>query len=422
MHKDKIAILEYFPDGTPIDKWFYEIPKLSELGKRYILTDYTEKNKSVVCTNEIQSLINYAYDTGGGVIVIPEGVFYTGAIFFKQGVHLCIEKGGILKGSDDISDYPICNTRIEGENCKYYSALINADGIDGFTIFGEGVIDGNGEKAWKAFWKRREWNPECTNKDEQRPRLIYLSNCKNITVTGLTLQNAHFWTNHLYKCKYVKYIGCRITSPAKPVPAPSTDGIDIDVCEDVLIKNCYFSVNDDAVVLKGGKGPYADTMPENGANERIIVEDCEYGFCHSCLTCGSESIHNKNIIARRLKVKNAERFLWLKIRPDTPQNYELIEIKEINGTLLEDFVNINPWTQFYDLKERKDIPLSYASNIVIKNCEINCDTYFNVKEDSDQYILSNFIFENLNITARNYGYSAKSIENFKENNVCVNLT
>ena len=34
--------LEFFPDGTPIDHWFYEIetPELSALGKPYPLTDY----------------------------------------------------------------------------------------------------------------------------------------------------------------------------------------------------------------------------------------------------------------------------------------------------------------------------------------------------------------------------------------------
>ena len=48
----------------------------------------------------------------------------------------------MLKGSDDCSDYPICETRIEGESCLYFSALINADGLDGcqseFKTLGEG--------------------------------------------------------------------------------------------------------------------------------------------------------------------------------------------------------------------------------------------------------------------------------------------
>ena len=56
------------------------------------------------------------------------------------------------------------------------------------------------------------------------------------------------------------------------------------------------SVDDDAVALKGGKGPWADQDKENnGANRNIIIEDCVYGLCHSALTCGSESIHNHNI-------------------------------------------------------------------------------------------------------------------------------
>lgn len=129
---------------------------------------------------------------------------------------------------------------------------------------------------------------------------------------------SHFWTTHLYKCNHVKYLNCYIFSPAYPIKAPSTDAIDIDVCTDVLVKNCYLEVNDDSVVLKGGKGPWADQVADNGSNERIIIEDCTYGFCHGCLTCGSESVHNRNIIMRRIKVAEGKNLLWLKMRPDTP--------------------------------------------------------------------------------------------------------
>lgn len=421
--KAEVSKQEFFPDGTLIDKWFYktQLPDLEKMGKQYILTDYIKEKENKIYTNEIQSLIDHIAENGGGTLVIPEGKFYTGAIFFKQGVNLYISKGGILMGSDDIFDYPLCDTRIEGESCKYYSALINADGIDGFTMFGEGIIDGNGEKSWKAFWMRIQWNPQCTNKDEQRPRLVYLSNCKNVTVAGLTLQNSHFWTNHIYKCKHVKYIGCRITSPADNVPAPSTDGIDIDVCEDVLIKNCYFAVNDDSVVLKGGKGPDANIMLENGSNERIIVEDCEYGFCHGCLTCGSESIHNKNIIVRRVNVRDSEMFLRLKMRPDTLQMYEYITIEDVQGYVKKGFINIKPWTQFFDLKGRKNILFSHARNILIRNCKIQCGTYFNVQNCPEQYKLSNFKLENLRITTGEYGETEDFIENSEIKDVYVNV-
>ena len=155
---------EFFPDGTPIDHWFYntKVPSLEELGKQYILTQYHIFDNGKTYTKEIQGLIDMAAEQGGGVIVVPAGTYLTGSLFFKQGVNLYISKGGTLKGSDDISDYKICETRIEGETCLYFSALINADNVDGFTICGPGTIDGNGLKSWKAFWLRREWNPQCT--------------------------------------------------------------------------------------------------------------------------------------------------------------------------------------------------------------------------------------------------------------------
>lgn len=412
---------EFFPDKTVISDWFYntDTPNADSYKDKYLITDYGILSDGKVYTEKFQSLIDMIASLGGGLIVVPKGEYITGALFFKQNVHLYIEKGGILKGSDDISDYPVMDTRIEGESCKYYPALINADSTDGICLFGEGIIDGNGEKSWKAFWQRLEWNPKATNKDEQRPRLVFISNSKNVTVSGLRLQNSHFWTNHIYKCQFVKFLGCNIFSPEQPVRAPSTDAIDIDACSDVLIKNCRFEVNDDAVALKGGKGPFADTAEENGANERVIIEDCEYGFCHSCLTCGSESIHNKNIIVRRIKVSNAINLLWLKMRPDTPQHYEYVTIENAVGSV-ENFININPWTQFFDLKGRKEIPLSFAEHITMQNCDITAKTFFNVKPDDEQYILSDFIFENLNIKAENTEFLVDAVKNFKVNNVNIN--
>ena len=416
-----MALNDFFPDGTLIDNWFYDIsvPSLNELGTQYVLTQHGILDDGRVHTEEIQRLIDTAAENGGGVIVVPAGTYLTGSLFFKQGVNLYVSEGGTLKGSDDVSDYAIRETRIEGETCLYFAAMINADGVDGFTMCGQGTIDGNGLRSWKAFWLRRTWNPKCTNKDEQRPRLVYISNSSNVLVAGLHLQNAHFWTNHIYRCNHVKYLNCRIFSPAAPVKAPSTDAIDIDVCTDVLIKNCYLEVNDDSVVLKGGKGPWADTAPENGTNERIIVEDCTYGFCHGCLTCGSESVHNRNIIVRRIKVGSGSNLLWLKMRPDTPQHYEYISMDDIEGKITN-FININPWTQFFDLKGREDIPLSVADHIVMKNCKVECETFFNVTPNDEQYRLSDFTFENLEIKVENGSFEHSCIENARVENVKIN--
>lgn len=411
---------EKFPDGTPIPKWFNEndVPEVATLGKAYEITAFGAVNDSTVLQTEcIQRAIDAASANGGGVVVIPEGTYLSGALFFKPHTHLHLSEGAVLKGSDDISNFPVALTRIEGETCKYFTALVNADGLDGFTITGKGRIDGNGLRYWKAFWLRRSWNPKCTNKDEQRPRLVYISNCKNVTIADVHLANSPFWSSHLYKCENVKYLNVRITSPKAPVKAPSTDAIDIDACHNVLVKNCYMSVNDDAIALKGGKGTWADQDPNNGGNSCIIIEDCTYGFCHSALTCGSESLHNRNIVFRRSKVNDAQRLLWLKMRPDTPQHYEYITVEDIEGSA-SNFLYIRPWTQFFDKKERADMPKSRANNIVMRNIRFSCDTFFNVKQ-SDQYDLTDFTFQNLDIKARKPEFDKTQVQSFTVENVKV---
>lgn len=411
---------QIFPDGTAIDPWFFDIktPTLDMLGRRYVLTQYGILDDGRDHTATIQALIDRAAAEGGGVIVVPPGVYRSGALFFKQGVHLWVEEGGTLKGSDDISAYPLLSTRIEGESCMYFAALINADGVDGFVLGGRGTIDGSGQRAWSAFWRRRQWNPDCTNKDEQRARLVYLSNCRNVLFAGLRLQNSQFWTTHLYRCERVKYIGCGFYSPAAPLNAPSTDAIDIDVCTDVLIKNCHIEVNDDAIALKGGKGPWADTAPENGPNERVLIEDCTFGFCHACLTCGSESVADRNILLRRAKVSGARNFLRLKLRPDTHQLYEYITVEQVTGNV-DSFININPWAQFYDLKGRGDLPRSEARHITVRGCELDCGTCFNMAADEERYILSDFTFEDLNIRAQKRGEAEKCVSALRMENCSV---
>ncbi len=412
---------ERFPDGTPIDRWFYQSKpvNLNSLGERFVVTEYGVNNDSTLLqTTALQAVIDRAAEKGG-VVVIPKGVFLSGALFFKQGTHLHLESGAVLKGSDDIANFPLVKTRIEGQTVKYFSALVNADNVDGFTISGKGAIDGNGLRYWRAFWLRREFNPQCTNMDEMRPRLVYISNAKNVRLEGVTLRNSPFWTCHIYRSERVQIDGVSFYAPYEPVKAPSSDAIDLDVCRDVLVKSCYMSVNDDAIALKGGKGPWADKDPNNGGNERIIIEDCVYGFCHSCLTCGSESIHNRNIILRRITVDRASRLLWLKMRPDTPQNYEYITIEDIKGNV-GSFLYVRPWTQFFDLKGREDIPMSYGHHVVMRNMEVECNIFFDVQRRDDQYRLSDFTFENLKIKAKNGDCDKGIIERFDWRNVQVN--
>lgn len=415
---------EIFPDGTPIPEWFREhrVVSVKELGKQYCITNYGVQNDSTILqTERIQAVIDKAAQEGGGVICIPKGTFLSGSLFFRPRTHLYLEKGATLKGSDDISHFDVIDTSLEGQNLTYFAALVNVIGVDGFTLSGEGKINGNGLRFWKSFWLRRQVNPQCTNLEELRPRLIYIADSKNVQLSGVRLENSPFWTTHLYRCENVKLLNLSIFAPHSPVKAPSSDAIDIDVCKNVLVKGCYMSVNDDAIALKGGKGPWADQdKVNNGSNLNIIIEDCVWGFCHSALTCGSESIHNRNILVRRCRVEHAQRLLWLKMRPDTPQNYEYIQLEDITGSAIN-FLFAQPWTQFFDLKDRKDVPYSYSSHVTMRNIQLDCDVLFAVKKDETQYKLSDFLFENLKITARKSGEICKDyIHNLQIRNVTVN--
>jgi polygalacturonase len=410
-----------FPDGNKIPAWFLDKTKLQleQLGKQFIITNFGAVNDSMVLqTAVIQNTINEAAKQGGGVVIIPKGTYLSGALFFKPKTHLYVADGGVLKGSDDISNYPKMPSRMEGQNLDYFPALVNAYGVDGFSISGKGMINGNGPKYWESFWQRRRENKNCTNLEVSRPRLVFIWNCKNVQVQDVKLHNSGFWTSHYYKCNDVKILDLHIFSPHAEVKAPSTDAIDLDACSNVLISGCYMSVNDDAIALKGGKGPWADKDPNNGENTNILIEDCEFGFCHSALTCGSEAIHNKNVLMRNCHINEAMRVLWLKMRPDTPQKYEYISVENIKGQAYS-LIFIKPWRQFFDLQGRKDAPVSYSENITLRNIDLKCEIFFDVAIDTN-IRLKDFTFEDLSIIAGKNSFDRSLINGVKLKNVMVN--
>ena len=419
--KAKVEQQETWPDGTPMDTWFTAEGKVDveTLGKRYVLTDFgVRQGTEEVQTKQIQAVIDRAAREGGGVVVVPKGTFFSGSLFFKPGTHLLVEEGGVLKGSERIRDFEIRETRIEGQTCKYFTALVNADGVDGFTIAGKGTIDGNGTNYWEEFWIRRQWNRQCTNKDAQRPRLTYISNSKNVTIQDVRLINSPFWTNHIYRCDHVRYLDLYIYSSTVDIKGPSTDAIDIDVCHDVVVRGCYMNVNDDAVVLKGGKGTFADQAPENGPCYNILVENCHYGTVHGCMTLGSESVHDWNVIMRNCKADNTNNVLWLKMRPDTPQHYEYVRVENFTGKC-RNCLLIKGWTQFYEKQERPDMPMSQCHDITFKGIRMNCGNFFNVAQ-SDKFILKNFTFEDCDVQDATPQFDGKLIESTVVKNVKIN--
>ena len=116
--------------------------------KRYVITDFgAVADGKTVNTKAIQAAIDKcAANKKGGVVVVPMGTFLSGAIFLKQGVDLLVEKDGVLKGTTNIDDYPQIQSRWEGTEEMYTASFINAEGVIGLTLSGEGTIDGSGEE------------------------------------------------------------------------------------------------------------------------------------------------------------------------------------------------------------------------------------------------------------------------------------
>ena len=103
-------------------------------------------------TAALQGEIDRLAAAGGGTLTVGAGVHRTGALFFRPGVNLHLEKDAVLLGSDAAADYPIRETRLGGRTFDYYPAMLNADRCDGFRITGEGVVDGHGLPTWRAYW------------------------------------------------------------------------------------------------------------------------------------------------------------------------------------------------------------------------------------------------------------------------------
>ncbi len=134
-----------WPDGSEIPAWFNDTAavELSSLGPQFSITSFGAIGDSATLnTAVIQATIDSAAAAGGGVVVVPQGRFRTGALFFKPGTHLHLLDGAILLGSDEIGDFPPMPSRMEGRFIDYFPAVVNAYHCDGFTITGEGTIDG----------------------------------------------------------------------------------------------------------------------------------------------------------------------------------------------------------------------------------------------------------------------------------------
>lgn len=393
---------------------------------RKLVTDFGAVGDSTTLnTQAIQKTID-SVATTGGVVEIPQGVFMTGSIFLKPGVELYLAEGAVLLGSTNIEDYPKRETRIEGHFEPWRLALVNAQGMNGVRIGGKGKLDGNGRPFWEAFWKRRAENPRCTNLEVERPRLMFIDRCTDVQIEGLKLHDSGFWNLHLYRCRDVVIDGLEIKAPVSgQTRAPSTDGIDIDSCQNVTVRRCNISVHDDNIALKGSKGPLADKDTDSPPVENILVEDCHFGDGNGVITCGSEATLVRNVLVRNCTVDGRTNILTLKLRPDTPQHYEHITIDGIKLKGAGRILNVAPWLQFFDLKGHPP-PSRTVNNITIRNVTGEYRSFGGIRgnvgvpDRSTTDVIRDITLENIDLKLTDENFVVAGVDNLVIKNVLVN--
>jgi len=316
-------------------------PNKADASKLYNISGYGAiGDGKTINTSVIQATINACTTAGGGIILIPKGVFITGAIFLKQGVNLRIEKGGVLKGSTKQDDYPQIMTRWEGIERKWTSALLNIVDVNNIEITGEGTIDGSGTEWPKIIRQNSQQFQEFTQATRDslmkiprlgRPRLICFQNCKNVNISNLKLRNQAVWCLHILYCKNVVVKNLNIRAEHTIL---SSDGIDIDSSSDVFISGCDIDVNDDCISIKSGKDE--NGLLINRPSKNIMIEKCRFGYGHGGVALGSETSGGiRNVEIRNCVVDSGN---WAPIRFKTQPSrsgivenitYRNIEIKDV---------------------------------------------------------------------------------------------
>jgi len=371
-------------------------------------------------TGHIQAAIDQLAAKGGGTLVVPKGVFVSGALFLKPGVNLQLEKDAVLKCSTDLKNFPVQRTRIEGHFEDHFNpALINATGCDGLHITGEGMLDGDGKPVWDQFWKMRKANKGFKNLDLPRARLALIENSKNVVIDGITFKDSQYWNLHLYKDQDTLVQNARFEVPDDYKQAPSTDGIDVDSCQRVTIQKCYFSTTDDCICMKGSKGPDALQDKDSPPVEHVRISDCTFKRGNGVLTLGSEATTVRDVVIENCRVFGSIHVACLKLRGDTPQDYEDIHFHNLTLDGTGPIIDIQPWRQYYDLKGQPP-PKSTVRNITISGVKGRYGSFGVIRPNPGQTTIGDIILEDFDVQLKKPNLEAKGITALKFTNIMVN--
>ncbi|UCF44141.1 MAG: glycoside hydrolase family 28 protein [Planctomycetota bacterium] len=268
-------------------------------GRTVDIRDYKAVGDGVTAnTRAFADAVAACAKAGGGRVLVPPGIWLTGAIHLKSNIDLHIREGAELRFSDKFSDYlPVVFTRWEGLECYNYSPLIYAKDCTNIAITGTGRLNGQGQLwwKWKAIQKHgavRLYNMACkgvavtkrvlgTEKDALRPSFIEAVNCRNVLIEGITIGSGPMWTIHPVYCDNVLIRRVKVNTRGV-----NNDGLVIDSTRNVLVEHCYFDTGDDCIVLKSGLNE--DGWRVGRPTEKVIIRYCTTKEGHGGVTVGSE--------------------------------------------------------------------------------------------------------------------------------------
>lgn len=239
-------------------------------------------------------------------LYFPPGEYLTGALRLHSEMAVYLEEGAVLQGTDRPEDYlPRIRSRFEGTEMMCYSSLLNLGELDhdsgpnchDVLIYGKGTIASGGQVlAMRIIESERELlkdylaaNQELVDTCENdstipgrvRPRLINLSNCRDVRISGLTLKNGASWNVHMIYCDRIVTDHCTFVSEG----VWNGDGWDPDSSTNCTLFASKFYTEDDSVAIKSGKNPEGNII--NRPSKHIRVFDC-YSACGHGICMGSE--------------------------------------------------------------------------------------------------------------------------------------
>lgn len=248
-------------------------------------------------TNAIQKTIDACSRQGGGVVLIPDGIFVSGTILLKNDVTLKLDDKTTLLGSTNIEDYKVIDSFIDGRGSNMGYCFIGGADVKNGGISGKGTIDGNGKLLLEK------------NGRGKRPFLVRFVRCTNIVVSQVTMKGPAAWTMHFFECKNAKAENVIIRSRG----LGNNDGIDIDSCDGVVVKDCDIDSGDDAVCLKTsgpkpcrnievsgcklntGQGAFKIGTESYGDFENINFHNCQIESTRGIKIYSVDGAHLKNL-------------------------------------------------------------------------------------------------------------------------------